>query len=65
MHVIMSQAYIQAHAAAAFETFTDHVLGAHLASAFLVWIAFTQLTARIMAARVPAQMQTVCQVTDL
>ena len=41
MLLTMSQAYVQAHAAAAFETFTDHVLGTHLARAFLVGIAFT------------------------
>ena len=57
MLLIMSEAYVQAHAAAAFETFTDHVLGVHLTNAFLVWIAHTQLAVRIMAARVPAQVQ--------
>ena len=51
----MSEMYVQPHAAAAFESFPDHVLGIHLADASLVWIADTQVAVRVMAARVPAQ----------
>lgn len=57
MLLIMTETYMQAHATAAFESFADHVLGIHLANAFLVWIAHTQLAVRIVAARVPAQVQ--------